>query len=54
MLYSTFLVAATAFTGFVSAQSTSNTQSSSGAQTTSGAQNQTGTQTDSTGNDGEG
>ncbi|KAI6893118.1 hypothetical protein KC318_g12838 [Hortaea werneckii] len=54
MLYSTFLVAATAFTGFVSAQSTSNTQSSSGAQTTSGAQNQTGTQTGSTGDDGEG
>merc|ERR1712072_340406 len=48
MLYSTFLVAATAFTGLVSAQSTSNTQ------TTSGAQNQTGTQTGSTGDDGEG
>merc|ERR1712072_490430 len=47
MLYSTFLVAATAFTGFVSAQS------SSGAQTT-GAVNQTGTQTDQTGNDGQG
>merc|ERR1712072_1631247 len=54
MLYSTFLVAATAFTGLVSAQSTSNTQSSSGAQTTSGAQNQTGTQTGQTGDDGEG
>ncbi|KAI7267019.1 hypothetical protein KC345_g8030 [Hortaea werneckii] len=53
MLYSTFLVAATAFTGFVSAQSSSSTQSSSGAQTT-GAVNQTGTQTDQTGDDGEG
>merc|ERR1712072_503717 len=53
MLYSTFLVAATAFTGFVSAQSSSSTQSSSGAQTT-GAVNQTGTQTDQTGNDGQG
>merc|ERR1711939_1153333 len=53
MLYSTFLVAATAFTGFVSAQSSSSIQSSSGAQTT-GAVNQTGTQTDQTGNDGQG
>jgi len=53
MLYSTFLVAATAFTGFVSAQSSSSTQSSSGAQTT-GAVNQTGTQTDQTGDDGQG
>merc|ERR1712178_136054 len=53
MLYSTFLVAATAFTGFVSAQSSSSTQSSSGAQTT-GAVNQTGTQTDQTGDDGDG
>merc|ERR1711977_768919 len=53
MLYSTFLVAATAFTGLVSAQSSSSTQSSSGAQTTS-AVNQTGTQTDQTGDDGDG
>ncbi|KAI7345790.1 hypothetical protein KC354_g14550 [Hortaea werneckii] len=53
MLYSTFLVAATAFTGLVSAQSSSSTQSSSGAQTT-GALNQTGTQTGQTGDDGEG
>merc|ERR1711939_584662 len=47
MLYSTFLVAATAFTGFVSAQSSSSAQ-------TTGAVNQTGTQTDQTGNDGQG
>merc|ERR1711939_213796 len=53
MLYSTFLVAATAFTGFVSSQSSSSIQSSSGAQTT-GAVNQTGTQTDQTGDDGQG
>ncbi|KAI7159071.1 hypothetical protein KC349_g4426 [Hortaea werneckii] len=54
MLYSKLLVAATAFTGFVSAQSSSSTQTSSSAQGTSGALNQTGTQTGQTGDDGEG